>query len=46
VRGADVAYWDVGRHAWALERAQLELMVGNSSADAALTLKRTIAITP
>ena len=46
VRGADIAYWDVGRHAWALERAQLELMVGNSSADAALTLKRTIAITP
>jgi hypothetical protein len=36
----------VTRHAWALERAPLELMVGNSSADAALALKRTIAITP
>jgi beta-glucosidase len=46
VRGADLAYWDAARHAWTLERAQLELMVGNSSADAALTLKRTIAITP
>ena len=46
VRGGDLAYWDVTRHAWALERAQLELMVGNSSADAALTLKRVIAVTP
>ena len=35
-----LAYWDAGRHAWALERARLELMVGNSSADAALTLRK------
>jgi beta-glucosidase len=46
VRGADLAYWDVTRHAWALERGTVELMVGNSSADAALTLKTTVAITP
>jgi beta-glucosidase len=46
VRGADLAYWDVGRHAWTLERARLELMVGNSSADAALMLKTAIAIGP
>jgi len=46
VRGADLAYWDAGRHAWALERAKLELMVGNSSSDAAIALRRTIDITP
>jgi len=46
MRGADLAYWDATRHAWALERAQLELMVGSSSADAALTIKTTVAITP
>ena len=46
IRGADLAYWDVSRHAWALERARLELMVGNSSADAALTLRRVIDMRP
>ena len=46
VRGADLAYWDAGRHAWALERARVELMVGNSSSEAALTLKTSVAITP
>jgi beta-glucosidase len=46
VRGADLAYWDAGRHVWALERARVELMVGNSSSDAALTLRTTMAITP
>ncbi len=46
LRGADVAYWDVTRHAWALERAKLELMVGNSSADAALVLRKVIEMQP
>ena len=46
VRGADLAYWDARRHAWALERARVELMVGNSSSDSALTLKTSVAITP
>ena len=46
VRGADLAYWDAGRHAWALERARVELMVGNSSSDAALTLRTAITVTP
>jgi beta-glucosidase len=46
LRGADIAYWDVRRHAWALERAKLELMVGNSSADAALTLRRVVEMVP
>jgi beta-glucosidase len=46
IPGADLAYWDAGRHAWVLERARLELMVGNSSSDAALTLRRVIDVTP
>jgi beta-glucosidase len=46
LRGADVAYWDTARHAWALERARLELMVGSSSADAALALRRTVDTGP
>jgi beta-glucosidase len=46
IRGMDLACWDAGRHAWALERAKLEFMVGNSSSDAALTLKAAVAITP
>jgi beta-glucosidase len=46
VRGSDLAYWDAGRHAWALERAKLELMAGTSSADSALTLRRTIEVGP
>ncbi len=46
VRGSDLAYWDAGRHGWALERGRVEFMVGNSSSDAALTLKTAVAITP
>jgi beta-glucosidase len=46
VRAADLAYWDVKRHAWALERATLEFMVGNSSSDAALRLRTAITVTP
>ena len=46
VHGADLAYWDAGRHAWALERARVELMVGNSSSDAALSLRTAITVTP
>jgi beta-glucosidase len=46
VRAADLAYWDVSRHAWALERGTLELMAGSSSADAALTQRTTIDVAP
>jgi beta-glucosidase len=46
LRGADLAYWDAARRAWALERATLEILAGPSSAPAALTLKTTIALTP
>jgi beta-glucosidase len=43
---ADLAYWDVARHAWAVEPGRVELMVGPSSADADLGLRRTVAVTP
>ena len=46
LRGRDVAYWDATKHAWALEKAKLELMIGGSSADAALALRRSIDVEP
>jgi beta-glucosidase len=46
LRGADLAYWDAARRAWALERARVELMAGSSSADAALTQRTTIDVAP
>jgi beta-glucosidase len=42
---ADLAYWDVGRHAWTIEPGRVELMVGRSSADGALGLRRTVSVT-
>jgi beta-glucosidase len=41
---ADLAYWDVGRHAWTVEPGRVEVMIGPSSADADLTLRRTVAV--
>ena len=46
LRGRDLAYWDTARGTWGLERAKLELLVGNSSADTALTLRTTIDAGP
>jgi beta-glucosidase len=43
---ADLAYWDVARHAWTVEPGRVEVMVGPSSADADLKLRRTVAVTP
>jgi beta-glucosidase len=43
---ADLAYWDVAGHAWTVEPGRVELMVGPSSADADLKLRRTVAVTP
>src|SRR5262249_38109413 len=43
---ADLAYWDVARHAWTVEPGRVEVMVGRSSADADLVLRRTIAVSP
>jgi beta-glucosidase len=44
LKGEDLAHWDVKAHAWALEKATVELLVGNSSADSALTLKQTVGV--
>jgi beta-glucosidase len=42
---SDLAYWDVARHAWTVEAGPVEVMVGPSSADADLKLRRTLAVT-
>lgn len=44
VRAADLAYWDVAAHAWAVEPGPVELLVGNSSRDTDLTLHRTVTV--
>jgi beta-glucosidase len=41
---ADLAYWDVARHAWSVEPGRVELMVGPSSADADLSLRTLVAV--
>ena len=46
LRGADLAYWNTTRHAWTVERGRVELMVGNSSADHDLTLRKTVEVAP
>jgi beta-glucosidase len=46
VPARDLAYWDEARHAWQVETGPVELLVGTSSADADLTLKKTITVTP
>ncbi len=46
LRGADLAYWNTARHAWTIERGRVELMVGSSSADGDLTLRKTIEVAP
>lgn len=46
LRGADLAYWNVAQHAWTVERGRVELMVGTSSADADLALRKTIDVAP
>jgi beta-glucosidase len=40
----DLAYWDVGRRAWTVEPGPVELMVGASSADADLKLRRVVSV--
>ncbi len=44
VRAADLAYWDVAKHAWVVESGPVELLVGNSSRDADLTLRKTVTV--
>jgi len=43
---SDLAYWDVGRHAWTVEPGRVELLVGPSSADADLKLRAMVTVTP
>lgn len=44
VRAADLAYWDATAHAWVVEPGPVELLVGNSSRDADLTLHKTVNV--
>jgi beta-glucosidase len=46
LRGADLAYWNAARHAWIVERGRIELMVGSSSADRDISLRKTIDVAP
>ena len=46
VRAADLAYWDVAAHAWVVEPGPVELLVGNSSRDGDLTLRKTVTMLP
>ena len=46
VRAADLAYWDTATHAWVVEPGPVELLVGNSSRDSDLMLRKTITIQP
>jgi beta-glucosidase len=43
---ADLAYWNPAKHTWIVEPGRVEVMVGRSSADADLKLRRTIAVRP
>jgi beta-glucosidase len=42
----DLAYWSPERHAWVTEPGRVELMVGPSSADTDLKLRRVLAVAP
>lgn len=46
VRASDLAYWDTGTNAWKVEPGPVELLVGNSSRDTDLVLRKTITIQP
>jgi beta-glucosidase len=46
LRGSDLAYWNAARHAWTVERGRVELMVGSSSADSDLALRKTVEVAP
>jgi beta-glucosidase len=40
----DLAYWDIKERDWAVEPGRVELMVGPSSADSDLKLRRTVTV--
>ena len=41
---SDLSHWDTGSNAWVVEPGPLEVMVGRSSRDADLVLRRTISV--
>jgi beta-glucosidase len=43
LKGADLAYWDVSKHGWVVEKERVKILVGASSADT--RLDRTIDVT-
>jgi beta-glucosidase len=44
VRASDLAYWDVDSDHWEVEPGPVEFLVGNSSADSDLVLRKTITV--
>jgi beta-glucosidase len=46
LRAADLSYWSPEGHAWVVEPGPVELLIGNSSSDKALTLRKTITVRP
>jgi beta-glucosidase len=46
LRTADLAYWSPEKHAWTVESGPVELLVGNSSSEKALILRKTITVRP
>ncbi|HEY8995278.1 MAG TPA: glycoside hydrolase family 3 C-terminal domain-containing protein [Lacunisphaera sp.] len=46
LRAADLAYWDIAAHAWVVEPGPVELLVGTSSREADLTLRKTVVVGP
>jgi beta-glucosidase len=46
LRAADLAYWSPKGHAWVVEPGPVEILVGNSSSDRALGLRKTITVRP
>lgn len=46
VAAADLAYWNVSKHAWVVEPGPVELLVGGSSAEPDLKLRHTITVKP
>lgn len=40
----DLAYWDAAQQAWVVEKGQIQLLAGSSSADRDLPLEKTITV--
>ncbi len=44
--GQDLAYWDETQQTWIVEKGEVQLMVGSSSADKDLVLVKTLIVSP